>query len=183
MPTIIHEKDYIQKQKLKYIVLSSIFLIIILIFYTLYIINSKSALKNYFIVLGALFAVPAGISITRYILFFKYKDCNSKIADELSTLPSYCYIINNALFTNGNKNKFIDNIVIINNNIICIVDSSKKYSLEAVNLLDSILKTKGIDYKLVNMSLDKYNLSILNKYLENQQNDSQIFNTIKTYLI
>lgn len=195
MPTIVHKKNYLYKQKFINLSLTFLSLFVMLFFYLIYKIYSNSTITMY-LVLAALCAIPAAQFATRYIILFPHKDSNIQIADDLLKLPSYCYVINTALFTDGKVDKFIDSIAIINNTILCFVDNSKKHSIDAVNVLENILKSKDIEYNLKSISTKDYNEHILNEYMVYECNDiiktnndiiktnsEELFKIIKSYLI
>lgn len=177
MPTILHEKDYLHKQKLIYFFLTFASLVILIIFYIVYRIYNNV----YFIILAGLSSIPIAQFGIRYILIFSHKDCNSKIADELSTLNLPCYIINTVLFTNGGQTKFIDNIIIIEDTIICIIDNSKKSSKGAIDVLNSMLK--GYKFNLKVIDLNDYNFNNFNKYKNIKNSDENLFIALKCHLI
>lgn len=188
MPTTIHTKDYLHKQKFINLSLTLISLFVMLFFYLIYKIYSNSTITTY-LALAALCAIPTAQFLTRYIILFPHKDANTQIADNLLKLKSSCYVINTALFTDGKVNKFIDSILIINNTIVCFVDYSNKYSIDAVSVLENILKSKGVEYNLKSISTKDYNENILDEYtiyeIDNQtkNNSEELLKIIKSYLI
>lgn len=184
MPTILREKNYISRQKLVNLIFISISLLGLLFFYIVYRVFTNSTITIY-LVLSALFSIPSSLFIIKYILLLPHKDCNTDIANDLCNLPSYCYIINNVLFTDGKQNKFIDNIVIINNNIVCFLDTSKKYSINAVEVLKDILNNKTNNYIIKTISTEEYKPNILEKYIvkENKNESKELLSIIKSHLI
>lgn len=188
MPTIVHEKNYLYKQKFINLSLTFLSLFVMLFFYLIYKIYSNSTITMY-LALAALCAIPAAQFATRYIILFPHKDGNRQIADDLLKLPSHCYVINTALFTDGKVNKFIDNLAIINNTILCFVDDSKKHSIDAINVLENILKSKGVEYNLKSISTKDYTKNILEEYTFYESNNviktnsEDLFKIIKSYLI
>lgn len=177
---IVHDKDYIKKQKTLSLIITILSLLIMLFFYIFYRIYSK---KVYLLVLAALCAIPAAQFCTRFILFLPHKDCKASIIDDLLKLPSSCFIINTALFTDGKHNGFIDSIVITGNKILCIVDKDNKYSLDAVKYLKDILNTKGINYSLKQIDLKDYSFEKIKKLVPNQESNTELLRIIKSYLI
>jgi len=176
---VIHNKNYVRNQKILYLILTIISLVIMIFFYTFYKIYSE---KVYFIVIAALCAIPVSLFFTRFILFLPHKDCKVSIATELLQLPPSCVIINTVLFT-SECTKFIDNIVITGNTIICIVNETNKYSIDAVKALKSILDSKRVDYKLKQINLNDYSFEKINNLISNQNANDEILRIIKSYLI
>lgn len=180
MDNIIHEKNYIHRQKVISLTITMLSAIAMIAFYIIY----RHIDNIYIIILSAVCAIPIAQSFTRYILLFPHRDCDTKISDSLHSISDKCYIINSALFTDGNENRFVDNIIICGKNVICIVDNSKKYSLNAVDVLKNILISKRIEFNLNIIYRHDYSLDNLKKYMiDLDTNGYEIFIAIKSHLI
>jgi len=184
MPTTVHEKHYIKNQKKLNLIFITSSLVIMVFFYLIYKLNTNSTVTIY-LVIAALCSIPAAQFILRYSLFFGQKDCNSEIVDELYKLPSTCYIINSALFTNTKGTAFIDHIIISGNNVICLLDHSKKNSDSAISALKTILNTNYDKYNIEIISVKDYKKETLATYIlpEITEHTELLFMTIKTHLI
>lgn len=181
MPTTVHEKNYIKKQKILNVIFIIISLSIMLFFYLVYKLYTHSSITIY-LVLAALCSIPTAQFIIRYSLFWGQKDCSPIVVDDLSKLPSNCYVINNALLTTGKDNCFIDNIVISGEYIICIVDRTKNNSRDIIFILNAILNN---DYPIKIIHLQDYKYEALIQYIQsnNTKNTEKLFISIKTHLI
>lgn len=180
MITVIHNKNYIKNQKILYLGLTILSLAIMIFFYILYKIYFE---KVYFIVIAALCAIPTALFCTRFILFLPHKDCNFIIANELLKLPPSCVIINTVLFTDSEHNKFIDNIIITGNLIICIVNKTNKYSENVIECLKNILDSEKANYKLKQIDLENYSFEHVNTLISNQAAEDKLVKIIKSRLI
>ena len=182
MQNIIHDKNYISKQKKLYFLLSLFSLITLLVLYTIYKIFFPQ--KHLIIALAALCSIPLSQFSIRFSLFWGIKDCNYKIADEIASLVPDCFIINNALMTDGKKNIFIDNIIVSQNNVICIVNNNSKNCDDTENFIRNLLELKRIPSNIYTMYIDVYSLDKVKAYISNINFDSEdILTVLKSHLI
>jgi len=182
MQNIVHDKNYISKQKKLYFLLSLLSLIILLVLYAIYKIFFPQ--KHLIIALAALCSIPFSQFSIRFSLFWGIKDCNYKIADEIAALAADCFIINNALMTDGKKNIFIDNIIISQNNIICITDNNSKNSDSTESFIKALPELKKISFNIYTIYTDIYSLDKVKAHISNTNFDSEdILTVLKSYLI
>lgn len=182
MTNIIHDKNYISKQKKLYFLLSIFSAIVLITFYIVY----KVFFPKIHLILAfaALCSIPLAQFSIRFSLFWGINDCNEKIADEISTLSENCLIINNALITNGKNNVFIDNIIISKNNIICIINPDCKASKGHSELITSLIESKRIPFNLYTINVNEYSLDKIKKHISHIDFDTEdILSILKGFLI
>lgn len=139
---IKQEKDYIKKQKKKYLIASLFWSIVVLIIFITGLVLTKTR-ANLFTVCACVMAVVASLFITRFISFSRFHDCDEERASMLEAMNGTYDLYHSAIIPYASGSAYFEHVVVTGTSIYFIAYSQaqvEKYR----TWMQELLGTKGI---------------------------------------
>lgn len=141
------EKDYLKKQKGKYLKGTLIWLIVMFSIFGLgYLLNKTR--NNVFTVIAALFVLPVAQDITKLIAILKFNDPDTKTSEMLEDIKGEYNVFHSVLVPDQSSIYYYDHILVTGNKIYCIIDSATNIPKRKA-VFEKKIKAKGIPLKTV----------------------------------
>ena len=141
------EKDYLKKQKKKYLRGTIIWLIIMLSIFSLgYFLNRTR--NNIFTVIAALFVLPVAQDMTKLIAILKFNDPDAEISKRLEEIKGDYSLFHGILVPDQSSVYYYDHILVTGSKIYCIIDSATNIAKKK-EVFEKKIKAKGIPLKTV----------------------------------
>lgn len=146
---VLQEKDYIQRQKSKYLKGTIIWTALVIgIFIGGLVIMGKR--ESYFTVFAGVLVIGAALNVTRLIGFGKYKDGNEKWALHLENMKGSFDIFHSAIIPDSRGTVFFEHVVITSKGVYFM--SYDEACVKKNRLwLENKIQSKGIDMKQVHV--------------------------------
>lgn len=139
---IKQEKDYIKRQKKKYLIASSFWSAIVLIIFVTGLILTKTR-ANLFTVFACVMAIVASLFITRCISFSRFNDCDEERASMLEAMNGTYDLYHSAIIPYASGSAYFEHVVVTELGIYFIAYTKAQVD-KYRTWMQELLGTKGI---------------------------------------
>ena len=157
---ILQEKNYIRKQKKKYLIHSCIWTGMVLILFGLGMFLTQTR-SNYFTISACIMAIVASLFIARLISFNRFKDGDEAKAHILEAMKGSYEIFHSGIIIDATSTSYFEHIVVTSRNIYLIGYNEEKVKKNRL-ATEKYLVTKGIPAQCIHFLVAKNEVQIKN---------------------
>lgn len=157
---ILQEKNYIKKQKKKYLIHSCIWTVVVFVLFGVGLLLTGTR-SNYFTISACVMAIVAALFISRFISFSRFKDGDETRACLLEAMKGNYQIFHSGIIIDASGTSYFEHIVLTSKSIYLIAYDEakmKKYQLWA----EKCLINKGIPTKSIHFLVALNEISMKN---------------------
>lgn len=181
---ILQEKNYIHNQKKKYLLLSCVWTVIVLvIFITGLLLTGTRA--NLFTVSACLIAIVASLFITRFISFSRYKDADNERAEVLEHMEGQYHLYHSALIPYEKGVAFFEHIIVTSKRIYFIAYTKEQVE-QYREWVQELMSVRGVATKYLQFftakdvaQMKNHRSRIENEIIEDQNEEAST--ALETY--
>lgn len=161
---VLQEKDYIKKQKSKYLKGTIFWSISILVVFGLGIVIMQSR-ESYFTVFAGILVIGAALNLTRWIGYGKYKDGNSTYAELLEKMKGSFNVFHSCIIPYTGSTAYFEHIIITSRSVYFITYNEEQQKRNRLSI-ENKLQSKGISMKQVHVVVVKNLIEMKNLILK-----------------
>ena len=136
------EKNYIKRQKKKYLLAGIIWSIIVLIIFGTGLLLTKTR-ANLFTVFACVIAIVASLFITRFISFCRYHDCDEACAESLESMSGDYALYHSAIIPSNKGTAYFEHVA-VTSQAIYFISYTKEQVMQYRTWIIEGLGSKGI---------------------------------------